>query len=394
MGLTSAGYVRLTEAERLSELRAAWLSAFGAGTDVSDDSPDGHILRVLSTAIADVEEAIEAVYQAIDPSSVAGVALENLCRILGISRNQATYSIVYVDLTGSSGAIIPAGTLFEISATGSRWSLDEEVTLNGSGEGTGTATCTTAGAVACSFGALDTIATPLSGLGTVTNSSEAILGSDLETDRELRARRIRSLSSTGKGTLDSLVARLLDLSGVTTAQVFENATDSTVGGRPAHSFEALVDGGLDADIAEVLWKNKPAGVRAYGGTTATVIDSQGISRTIAFTRPTSVYVYITATMTGDATLPLGAEELIQQALLRLTTASEAEIISGDATSGYLQPGAAVIYGRILGAIYSVQGVVAGSVYIGTSSSPSGTGNISIAETRKAELAISRMVISV
>lgn len=394
MGLTSAGYIRTTEAERLTTLRDSWRSEFGAGTDVSDDSPDGHIVRILSSGLASIEEAIEAVYQVIDPASAAGTALDNLCRILGISRNQATASVVGVDLTGTAGTLVPAGTLFEISGTGSQWELDADVTLDGSGEGSGTASCTTLGSVECAIGALDTIASPVSGLTSVENTAAAILGTDLETDRQLRARRTRSLSGTGRSTLDSMVARLLDLDGVTTAQVFENATDSTISSRPPHSFEVLADGGDQDAIAEVIWKGKPAGVAMYGSTTVSYSDSQGTARSIKFTRPSTVNIWISATLTGDGDLPSGATTLIKQALLRLTEADDAEILSGDATTGFLIPGADVIYGKIVGAIYSIPGVVSGSVYIGTSSSPVGTSNITIGETQKAELAISRMVISV
>ena len=185
--LTSTGYTKYTAEEYLSRLRADWLSAFGAGTDVSDDSPDGILLRILSQYLAEQDEAVEAVYQAIDPDSAAGTALDNLASLLGLERNAATKSTISapgVTLTGTPGTLVPADTIFSVSATGVQFELDSAVTIGGGGTATGGVTAVLTGPNAAAVGALDTIDTPVAGLSSVTITVAATLGTNEETDEE------------------------------------------------------------------------------------------------------------------------------------------------------------------------------------------------------------------
>ena len=172
-------------------------------------------------------------------------------------------------------------------------------------------------------GALNIIQTPVSGWDRVENLQDATLGTDLETDGEARARREASLQSRGSATVETIQARILnDIAGVVDCTVFENDTDSVDGaGRLPHSFEAIVEGGDDQEIAEKIWEVKAAGIQtvgnANGGAGYTVPDSQGIDHTIKYSRPVPklVYAHITITRYLEEAFPVNGTALVAQSFV-------------------------------------------------------------------------------
>lgn len=124
-------------------------------------------------------------------------------------------------------------------------------------------------------------------------AGDAVVGRDEEEDEDFRLRRVQLLRSSGASTVEAIRAGLLDpviTPGVEQAFVFENDTDVTDGdGRPPHSFEAVVFGGTDQDIAQTLFDLKPIGIQTFkvagpNGVTVVIVDSQGTNHTINFSR--------------------------------------------------------------------------------------------------------------
>lgn len=149
------------------------------------------------------------------------------------------------------------------------------------------------------------------------NSADATPGTNIETDPEFRLRREELLRQTGKATVEAIRASLRALDGVTQALVLENTTLVTdVDGLPGKSFECVVQGGVDQEIADDIWDSKPAGIEAHGSTSKTVTDSQGINHTIKFSRPTDVPIYIKLTASVDfAVYPTDGDTQIKTALV-------------------------------------------------------------------------------
>lgn len=164
---------------------------------------------------------------------------------------------------------------------------------------------------------LTSIDTPVFGWDTVTNAVEASVGTDVETDTALRLRRRQSVSIAGAGTVDAITANVLDVTGVTDAFIVENRTFSVdVDGRPAKSFEVVVTGGDDEEIAQTIWDRKPAGIETVGDiAVATVTDSQGASRTINFSRPEDIWIHleIDYTLYTEEIFPSNGEVAIAEA---------------------------------------------------------------------------------
>lgn len=72
-------------------------------------------------------------------------------------------------------------------------------------------------------------------------------------------------------------------------------------GRPGKSFEIVVNGGDDTEIANAILGAKPAGIQSYGSTSVLVFDDFGNPYTIAFSRPTQVPIYVSIVLTTDFT---------------------------------------------------------------------------------------------
>ena len=74
-----------------------------------------------------------------------------------------------------------------------------------------------------------------------------------------------------------------------------NGTGPNPEGLPDHSVEFIIEGGDDQEIAELLWQIKGGGIQLYGNVELTVVDSQGRTQTVKFSRPTRLYGYLEIT---------------------------------------------------------------------------------------------------
>jgi uncharacterized phage protein gp47/JayE len=218
---------------------------------------------------------------------------------------------------------------------------------------------TTTGERFTSSNSLTTIDTPVTGLDTVNNPADIISGRDLESDEELRARFKTSSSINGNATVPSIEAKLNQVEGVSQAFVIENRSINVdAQGREGKSYECLVVGGTDEAIAQVIWESKPAGVELVGTESVTITDDQGKFRSVKFSRPTSIYVWVKAYYTkySEEAFPTNGEDLMEDS-----------IVSYGST---LDLGEDVIPKRFYGGIYSsVSGIQDLRVLVATSVDP-------------------------
>ena len=304
-GLTATGFVAKTVEEVLAELRAAIRVRLGDDVDTSAESLVGQVLAVFATKIAEGYELDEAIYNARSPAGASGAALDvdaALCP--GIERLPATKGTVTLSVTLAAGASLAVGAVARVAGEPSnRWVTTETVS-NGGGAPAAVdvaAEAEIAGRTLANSGTITEIATPSVGWTAVTNAADAVPGTEIETDAAFRVRREQRLQRAGSSPLEAIAAQVAEVDGVTQAIAWENATDYTDAfGRPPHSVEVMVLGGLAADIGRALWDAKAGGIRTYGTEAGvTFTDANGQSRTVYFSRPTSLSVYVTARVTTD-----------------------------------------------------------------------------------------------
>lgn len=225
-----------------------------------------------------------------------------------------------------------------------------------------------AGNIPAYAGTLTVIETPLSGVDSCTNAADITQGTDIETDAEFRLSRVSRLANPGKGTVDSIYAHLIALADVDDARVYENDTDTTDGfGRPPSSLHAVVLGGADQDIIDIIGADKPAGTRTYGDQNGTYVNEQGQNILLHFDRPTTKPIYINITVTVDAdSFPVDGDTAIKQALVDY----------GDAN---FKIGKDVLFHKLYKPIEDIVGIISIEMFIGFTDPATTDVNLTIAD---------------
>jgi len=216
---------------------------------------------------------------------------------------------------------------------------------------------TTTGPLAAPAGTLDTIDTPVAGVDSVTNALDADLGQSLETDAEAKERRNESVAIPGHTTVPAIFADVLQLDGVEAARVFENESLITdPAGRPGKSYEVVVQGGDDTEIAQTLLDTKGAGLQLVGSTLLVLKDVQGFDKEIRFSRPTAVEIYLEVDLKTNALFPTNGLQAAEDALLAF---GEALNISDDV----------IVVPQLLCSLDGIAGIIDIDIRIGVAAIP-------------------------
>ncbi len=370
-GVTPEGFVRKRLDVILQELNAEMKAIFGEELNLTPESPDGQVNGATSESYANLWELSELSYNARNPSAAVGAALSSLVQLNYITRLPATRTTADVTLGGTPGAVIPAGSLMSASATDTKYETTAEATLDGLGSAVVEARGLEFGEISCPAASIDTIDSPVVGWATVTNLAEGLIGTEEETDVELRARRERSTSTGAQAILDAMFAAINNIPGVTNLTILENDSNIVdVNGLPPHSFEVIVVGGDDQAIADTIWAKKSTGSTPAGTSDIDIVDSQGITHTMRLTRPAQIDIYVKVTITTFADYPADGDDLIKQAIV--------DYANGDLIAGRgFSVGDDVIYTRLYTPINSVPGHEIDELLIDTVFPPTLQDNIAI-----------------
>jgi uncharacterized phage protein gp47/JayE len=367
-GVTADGFVDKPIETILSEIEAAQKAAFGADFDVSAQSPAGQINGIMAIHLRELWEVAQAVYDSLDPDSNEGLSQTRVAALSGTVRSPATKSTVTASVNLDAGITLETGAVASVSGSpNSRFVTTEDATNSGGAPAAVDVEmeAETAGIVVANAGTLTVIETPQSGWNSITNAADATLGTEEETDDELRVRRETELRRAGAAAVDAIAADVAAVDSVTNVTVFENTTDAVDGdGVPAHAIEVVVLGGAVNDIAQAIWDSRSAGIEAHGDTNGTATDDNGDSQTVYFSRPSEIRIYVNIVVDTDSDYPADGDTQIKTAI---------------ATWGQaLDVGEDLIYTQLYNVIFGISGVVdVTTLEVDTSDPPAGTSNISI-----------------
>ena len=240
---------------------------------------------------------------------------------------------------------------------------------------------TTTGPLAQNPLTIDTITTPIFGWNSVVQPAAASAGFNKETDSQLRSRFSESKFTRGSNILEALYSELISLDGISDVVIYENVTDVVdARGIPPHAFMVLVAGGLEGEIAEAIWANRPAGITTHGNSVFLITDVFGNLKEVYFQRPTLVDLYVSVEVSVDDTFPPNGVESIRSALF-------------DYIKTTADVGKGVTYSRLYTPINSVPGHQVDSLEIGLSASPTGTTNISLSYDEIIKLEIGNIEVN-
>lgn len=127
-GLTPEGLTILRLPEVIDELRdkarEVWADTVPEGevVNVEDNSAIGRQIGVVAPSGADLWEAIQEVYDAFNPNTASGIALDNITAIGGVTRIQPSATSAVCIVSGNTNINIPAGSKVSSSTTGAVYS--------------------------------------------------------------------------------------------------------------------------------------------------------------------------------------------------------------------------------------------------------------------------------
>jgi uncharacterized phage protein gp47/JayE len=286
--VTAAGYVADRLDAIVANLEAGFRGIYGSDINLDPDSPDGQMVGLIGQMRTDIEELGEQIYRALDPDYASGVWLEQRVAYAGLVKRLANYSYLRdVILSGRPTSIIQESAVVK-DANGTRWRSVTEAVLNGDGSARVDFRSEELGAFAVPADTVLAIQTVVLGWDTATTLDAAEVGTEEETDPELRARFFRSRSRPATASAEAIEARVAELPDVRQVVCLENETDVVdADGVPAHGINVVVDGGDDAAIGLVIRQNKTAGTSMRGGEVVNVPVGAG-TRPIRFDRPAVV----------------------------------------------------------------------------------------------------------
>lgn len=262
------------------DLIAKFKTIYGADINLEQNSPDGQFINILAQEKKDMLDFCVQLYNNIDVDRVVGIPQQILYKLNGLTIKAFTYSYVYVNVTVTAPVNIEGITNENLENAdavgytvsdnnGNRWILATGTSNSTVSLTVGTHTlnfrAADLGSVTALPNTITTMETVVAGISGVNNAANNyVTGGVGETDAEYRIRRNRSVTIPSQGFDDGLEAQLLNLTNVTQAKVYQNRTNSTVDGIPAHAIWVIVEGGSADDIGKTIYANIPPGITMHG----------------------------------------------------------------------------------------------------------------------------------
>lgn len=380
--LTRTGYSVKSQNDWFDEEKQLYLD-IDSNWNLDPSTPDGLKIAHDAEIFSALDEVLQQAYNSKDPNKASGYDLDVICALTGTVRSEGTASTVtgFV-LTGTPGTQVPAGTRFESSVTGYRFTLDQTWTLDSLGTATVGITCTTIGEIEADSNTITTIVDTVAGLVSVNNPTPATPGTAAESDGSLRVKRATAVGRPGNNQIDSMLGELYAVDGTRRVKVYENDTNTTdSNGLPPHSIAPIIDGGTDADVAMAIYTKKNPGVALYQAGTPVSVDVTSPTypdnvKTIKFSRPKYVDMVIVATIKNDGSLPSNTQDLIRDAFIEFAAGGLVPAEFGFKVDGF-DIGETVPYSTLYTPINKVIGQY-GNSYVQTLTVNGGTTNVTIA----------------
>ena len=281
------------------------VSIYGSDINTDSNTPDGQWINIFALSSEDIQQLCVQIYNSFDPTQAIGTALDALCQLnsSSLARKGGIYTQVVVNVVCSSSFNLnglDTSSPFTISdANGNLFYLISSTTVS--------ATTNALNFQSAQIGFIqvlpNTINVPVSIIAGVTSvnnpSSPYQIGSNQETDSQLRVRRSQSTAIPSQGFEQSLYGGLLQIDGLTAATVYENTTTVTaLSVVPGHSIWVICEGGSNSDIANTIYKYRNAGCGMYGSTTVSLTQSDGSTFQVSFSLAVDQPLYLSLTVSS------------------------------------------------------------------------------------------------
>jgi uncharacterized phage protein gp47/JayE len=372
-GMTPEGFVQKRLADILADMNSNISNIYDKGSDsypFQNASDDGILQQIIGVFAEQLSYCWNAAYQAsiqFDPLKNTNSGQSGTVQLNAILRKSGDYTEVMMEVEGEPNTVVPIGTEFSDTSGLQVYASTDTVILNEENPVARVmCKCKTRGSNDPKEGEINQLVTTLVGVNNVLNVETVTVGSDDETDSELRFRQQRSTSLTAYRVVEAIYASIFNVPGVRYCRVYQNSTTypKDERGIPFKEFCAMVLGGDEMAIAEAIFLRVPLGQIGYGEVTHNFTDRQGITYPISFSRPGEIPVYmkINIFITDSVLFPADAPDLIRASLMDFWAQMASP--TDDGTKGFVV-GENVIRSRLYSPINKIPGFAVTSLLIGT-----------------------------
>lgn len=301
-----------------TEVQGEFSLSFGPALLLADDTPQGRLIDVETTARDLVIRGAAELSNQFNPNFNSGIFLKSICALHAVEAGEDTYTVVpEVVITALPTTVIPAGSRVS-DAAGNFYKAVTQLVADANGDATGSFQALQPGPTVPEIGSLNRIVDGTYGWLTVSNPVAAIPGSLEEDDNVLRLARNAKLFLLSKGPIEAIMANVLTSANVRWLTYRENnsAVNATIDGvvMPPSSTWICVQGGADDDIVMGILRSKQTGSPLTAGMNngtlvqySVVEPLSGQTYPAIFTRPDVVPVLVRVTVgKGSAIDPFTA----------------------------------------------------------------------------------------
>jgi uncharacterized phage protein gp47/JayE len=288
-GVTSTGFNKPTEADIEAELVEDFKAEFGDDVTLTPQTFLGQQLAIKKKREMQVWDAAESVYYSFFGTTATGVNLDRA--LFPFDREEAKKAGTILEFTGDAGETVPAGSQASTS-DGVLFETLSAAEIESGGTVSVAAAAVEAGSAGNrATGTITNLPVTIPGVDSVTNTTPATGGTDSETDADFLARVQEEAQNSRGSSVPAIKEALLDLDGINSCNVEENATDATVGIMPPNSVRVIVRGSAtDQQIAEAIFNVVAGGIGTVGSEEVTILDGAD-EYIIRFDRVVAVNVY-------------------------------------------------------------------------------------------------------
>jgi len=377
-GLTGSGFIPETYDNIKSRIESK-LEILSPGFDFSPESPDGQLIGIMAFELFQNWSQLSNVYNSYNPQVASGAALRNLGLISGLPYGVANRSFATCEVTGTTGTIIPQGTIV-LNDAGEEFYTSFETSIPSNLQ----VVAVTPGPVAVDANTITTIQSPISGWTTVNNSGAGTVGTLAQTEQEYRNTRQRVVMRNFTSTSDTMTARLLEL-GLGQVSVTNNDSSTTTlpDGTPPNTIHVTtgeIGNVAPEDIAKVILDTNAIGCPTYGNSSTVVKDAQGVEHEIYYSVATVVPMRIELDVTFLSENIGGAEENIKTALLNHINS--------------LASGEDVVWSRLFGYVTPYAKAQINTITVGKVAGSQGAANVAITDEEFANIVDSQIILTI
>lgn len=309
----------------LSGVQADFNAAFGGGLNPSLATPQGMLGTGLTANIDAANETFITIANGVDPAFATGRMQDAIGRIYFQTRQPATPTVVQANCIGLNGTVIPVGAI-AVALDGNQYTCTSGGQIGIGGSVTLTFACSAVGPIACPAGQLNAIYQAIPGWDSITNPSDGVQGTNVESSSAFEERRAASVSANSSGPVAAMVGAVLQTTGVTDAYGIDNPTNSneTIGAVivNANSVYVCVAGNFDpVAVATAIFSRKGPGASFTGATSQAVQDTNPAysapfpTYTIKFQTAAALPIFFAVDMAQNPGVPSNGAALVQQAVL-------------------------------------------------------------------------------